>query len=442
MNNILFHSMNKITTYVDVEYGDFISLPKDETDKPPVNADINGLQFFGKSTQDGEPTAENPVDTVCIPPEFDLTVCGRNLWDEEWEAGTLYSDGTLDNTEAAKEHCIRSKNYITVIPSTEYFQGIPARTRLNIAQYDANKEYIDGTVTYHIGSRTFSTHEQCRYIRIGTYKGETTQYDYYGNVYNNNICINVSDANFNGNYAAYRGNIYSYRLEDLDGNLYELCSLPDGTRDEYDVDNGVLIKRVKKLIVTSGTTSEPINLQAHYWTMGADSAYFNIYWSDTTNGWQSELGGSYNVRCNIANPRGGEFGCSLNLRTSETTLEIRCPKDWFISWGYTLDNDGVRQYINDIIADTGEPITFLYPYSEPQVIPIKQYGKTYNGQVWLYNQKPKSIQYHTNIFTDVGVEMQCEVRKLGNKPMGYYYWTTENGDRIVNENGDYIMLIC
>src|SRR5690606_20748836 len=151
---------------------------------------------------------------------------------------------------------------------------------------------IDGTATYYIGPRTFSTHEQCRYIRIGTYKGEATQYDYYGNVYNNNICINVSDANFNGNYAAYRGNTYPYRLEDLDGTLHELCSLPDGTRDEYDRDNGLLIKRVKRLTVTSGTTSEPIDLQAHYWTASADTPVFNIFWSDTTNRWQSELGTS------------------------------------------------------------------------------------------------------------------------------------------------------
>ena len=56
------------------------------------------------------------------------------------------------------------------------------------------------------------------------------------------------------------------------------------------------------------------------------------------------------------------------------------------------------------------------------------------------NEKPKSIQYHTNIFTDKNITMQCEVRKLGNRKMGEFYWVTENGDYIVTDDNDYIML--
>jgi len=59
--------------------------------------------------------------------------------------------------------------------------------------------------------------------------------------------------------------------------------------------------------------------------------------------------------------------------------------------------------------------------------------------VWEYNEKPKSIQYHTNIFTDVGAEMQCEVRKMGSKLKGTYYWVTEDGKRVITEDGDYIL---
>jgi hypothetical protein len=39
----------------------------------------------------------------------------------------------------------------------------------------------------------------------------------------------------------------------------------------------------------------------------------------------------------------------------------------------------------------------------------------------------------------VGAEMQCEVRKLGNRAMGTFNWVTENGDKIITEDGDYIM---
>ena len=450
---IRLHNQNRTHTFIDVESGQFISLPKDETDKPPVNADINGLQPFGKSTQDGEPSPENPVDNINIPPEFDLTVCGKNLWQHTRDLSQTVYGVKLTYDPITNEYTI---NGTATASASIYVKGTasgPSMIPSIGKRFILAGKHISGSSSGHLsivvgrpeGNGTlhyidFSTDvlsvspilsSNCNHLRF---------YFALGRVYNNlkfKVFLGYDD--IEPDFSKYQGTTYPYRLEGLDGNLHELCSLPDGTRDEYDRDNGVLIKRVKRLTVTSGTTSEPIALQVKYWSAGADATDFSIYWSDTTNRWQSALGVSYNLRCNILNPGSGLLECSLSLRPDETALQIRCATELFISRGYTLDVNGVRQYINDIINANGKPIVFDYPYSEPQIIPIKQYGKTYNGQVWLYNQKPKSIQYHTNIFTDVGAEMQCEVRKLGNRAMGTFNWVTENGDKITTEDGDYIM---
>ena len=63
---IRLHNQNRTHTFIDVESGQFISLPKDPTDKPPVNADINGLQFLANPLKTGA-FAENPVDLVNVP---------------------------------------------------------------------------------------------------------------------------------------------------------------------------------------------------------------------------------------------------------------------------------------------------------------------------------------------------------------------------------------
>jgi hypothetical protein len=479
---IRLHNQNRTHTFIDVESGQFISLPKDGTDKSPVNADINGLQFFGKTTQDGEPSPENPVDLVSIPSQFNLTVCGRNLlkrgvfpqtingvtltYDAETDefvlngspttTGDIYlyltatvvnstgndtqvlypslSTGEKISLMAIKTQAVYGVNYTGTASSLRFYINTGEGTN-SIATNWVYSSLL-GALDVVIASATVTSDRHGHYIKRARIDVRSNDRTLTFNNYRFKLMIARGELSASL-YSPYQGSTYPYRLEDLDGNLHELCSLPDGTRDEYDRDNGILIKRVKRLTILSGTTSEPINLQAYYWTAGADSTTFNIHWNDTTNRWQSALT-SHNVRCNIAKPGGGVFNCNLTLRTNDTVFQIRYPKDWFISQGYTLDVNGVRQYINDIIAANG-PIVFYYPYSEPQIIPIKQYGETYDGQVWDKNEKPKSIQYHTNIFTDVGAEMQCEVRKLGNRAMGTFNWVTENGDKIITEDGDYIM---
>ena len=112
----------------------------------------------------------------------------RNLWDEEWDNGTIDSSGNN-----ASGTTVRSKNYIPVVPSRTYYFLTPIEKVIAIAEYDADKNFIK----FVYANRDSKTVENnCFYIRfyvLGT--GYTS--------YANDICINQSDSQ-NGTYTPYK----------------------------------------------------------------------------------------------------------------------------------------------------------------------------------------------------------------------------------------------
>ena len=123
---------------------------------------------------------------------------GFNQWDEEWEVGAYaLSDGqkSVDNSR------IRNKNFIHVFPSTSYCNGCPQI--ITALFYDSDKNYI-GQYGYNSG-QVFVTPARAQYMNF--YVAQS-----YGNVYKNDICINLSDPAKNGQYEPYDG--HSYALDD------------------------------------------------------------------------------------------------------------------------------------------------------------------------------------------------------------------------------------
>lgn len=103
--------------------------------------------------------------------ECNIIKSNINIWDEEWELGTI-STATGENAPSNTQ--IRSKNYISVIPSTSYYNnGYP----ITVYQYDANKNFI-GYSTIQVG--VFTTGANTHFIRF--WRTSTT--------YNNDISIN------------------------------------------------------------------------------------------------------------------------------------------------------------------------------------------------------------------------------------------------------------
>lgn len=115
----------------------------------------------------------------------------RNIWDEEWEAGNINDS---DGQNISSTSTIRSKNYIPVDSSKQYFIGGSGASVVRIHAYDESKTWIE--YMGNVSGSPFSLPTNCKYIRFRTTGA-------YGPTYNNNICINTSDASFNGQYVPY-----------------------------------------------------------------------------------------------------------------------------------------------------------------------------------------------------------------------------------------------
>ena len=125
---------------------------------------------------------------------------GFNQWDEQWEVGTI-KDATGENL--AYGGAIRSKNYIPVLPSTNYFFKTPdgfnnLDANSKLYWYAEDKSYLG--VTGGRGDVVSTTPDGCYYIRFALNNINT---------YGHDICINLSwDGSRDGEYEPYELNSY------------------------------------------------------------------------------------------------------------------------------------------------------------------------------------------------------------------------------------------
>lgn len=157
------------------------------------NATITNAQIeIGSSA-----TAWSPYSNICpISGHTEVNVyrAGVNVWDEEWEVGAW--NASTGAAETANDR-IRSKNFIPVVPNTEYYYG----RSLRVVFYDANKGYVgykDYGTPYSI-----TTPSNCYYIK---FNGNAA----YGATYNHDISINYPSTDHD--YHAYAGQTYPISL--------------------------------------------------------------------------------------------------------------------------------------------------------------------------------------------------------------------------------------
>lgn len=131
-----------------------------------------------------------------------LLTDGRNQWDASKRVYGKYIDYLTGNeiSNAAYSHT----GYIRVLPNTQYYlkQGIDV-TEYG-AYYDADKNFISGLTNF---KGLFTTPAQAAYVRITLQAADSSD----------NICINLSDASFNGTYEPYWQRVLALRLSELTG---------------------------------------------------------------------------------------------------------------------------------------------------------------------------------------------------------------------------------
>lgn len=135
-----------------------------------------------------------------------VDVVGRNQWDEEWESGS-YSPST--GAKLSNDSYIRSKNFIKVFPGATYCFHRPSNsyTGGNILYYDANYGFVD---YFNFSADSILTVPNNVYYVAFCGAGTT---------YSNDICINLSDPSFNGQYEPYKKTTVELNLTTLTGKL-------------------------------------------------------------------------------------------------------------------------------------------------------------------------------------------------------------------------------
>lgn len=119
---------------------------------------LYGLKLFGKSTQDGTPTPDAPVDIVSVEKPV-VTVCGRNLWNHE--------NDTVDMTQLSGwgSAIWRTDTVVRVLkPNTTYTMRF-AVTCLSVPEYESVFSDDCGFVLY-------SPKESGRFLTLAMSKGE------------------------------------------------------------------------------------------------------------------------------------------------------------------------------------------------------------------------------------------------------------------------------
>ena len=140
-----------------------------ELDAPLVNVSCEVVATGGNGTPD------NPNPIVGYS-SANITRCGVNLWDEEWEVGTLDTD---TGEPVSSNNTIRSKNFIPCLPNTTYYAKT-AGVAMPLFFYDINKNYLSRVTKTN---NTFTTPENAYFIKFRM----ATDYD---TTYNNDISIN------------------------------------------------------------------------------------------------------------------------------------------------------------------------------------------------------------------------------------------------------------
>ena len=151
-----------------------------------------------------------PYSNICPISGWDAVEVyrtGVNVWDEEWEQGTIRLD---NDVSYPAQNAICSKNFCAIVPGQSYYVtcnktdgGSQNRYYMLIVFYDAEQAFISAQ---YCNNTVVSAPVNARYFKIAT----NTSTVVYGSTYNHDISINYPSTDHD--YHAYDGHVYPISL--------------------------------------------------------------------------------------------------------------------------------------------------------------------------------------------------------------------------------------
>lgn len=271
---------------------------------------------------------------------------GYNWWDEEWELG-IYN---INNGEKlTRIDTIRTKNKIPLIPYQSYYFYFPSSySYIWVCKYDSSGAFIGNTVI-DSNSIYVNDSETCFITFYLREPLNITSYD-------NNICINISNSDVNGNYYPY----YSESRTDFNYRCIQMLSSYTPLTD----DNAVFLKdilvsnnHIKSVVGwyrfnnanylnstysvywrLTGTLSNPVNQSSYnFATFDAFYVYYNDYFDYITTLDYYDYDADRELT-----------GYARSANSSPTD-------SWYYTQGFTilLDNQYVAEEVFDFMTNNG-----------------------------------------------------------------------------------------
>lgn len=304
-----------------------------------------GVKWF-KSLFPNDYYAYNAGELVSVGGLQSHDTVGFNAWDEVWEVGNLNASTGANGSGAN----IRSKNYIPVLPSTDYFIN---SLELNIpCLYDVNKVYLgQASCTRMSNGWIIHTSEQAHYFRFSMSNN-------YGTTYKGDICINLSWSGWrNGEYEPYQ-------------------------KHSYPLDSSLTLRGVPKLSADNKMYYDG----DEYLSDGSVTRKYKIVTYNGSENWDAETGSTYSGQnFYVAKPSDAlpyaegleyaqKFLTPMAVSSNVLTDNILTPSSGYFNFAI-----GARLGITTV-ADfktylASHPISVLYPIAEPTTETAEPYTK-------------------------------------------------------------------
>lgn len=168
---------NKITKFYASNQGETHITDSD-------NGKIQDMMIYGKSSQDGTPTPENPVEIKNVVNPT-VKVCGKNLWNPILGGYISGSDGSITaalKTQAAATDFIKTSGKDITVIARNFSSSMERGYAYRIGFYDARKKWIKNIILLDGNKHSINTFNitGTEYIRVSAPSGiyDTIQIEY------------------------------------------------------------------------------------------------------------------------------------------------------------------------------------------------------------------------------------------------------------------------